>query len=1002
MRPQMRPMPFGEAPVICPTTFGRRPQLAHLSQAVDQLAGGRGGTVMVSGEAGIGKTRLVSETLSLAHNNNLRILQGSAFELDRALPYGPIVDLLRSYVSGKPPAEVVDELGPAIVPLARLLPDLAAWVPADADPFAAPAWAQDQHMLQVLLVAFERLVAPGPTMIVVEDVHWADEASLDLLLRLARMAAVRPLLVLFTLRPDDASASVAIWRTTLERQRLITELPLTPLDREDMGAMMRCLAGDTLSSETLEIIADLTEGNPFFIEEVLRTTVLSRGTRVTPEVMRVPRSVHDAVQRRVNGLGASARHTIQLAAVAGRRFDFSLLQLVLRSDERDLLPILKELIGAQLVVEEADERFAFRHALTRQAVYADLLGRERRGLHRDVLNALEQLTSSGERVPSEELSYHAYAAAEWAKAAIYARLAGERSLAMHAPRAAVEHFARAVDAAEHLGESPAAEVLRGRGQSYHDLGQFALARTDYESALATATVAADKRLAWQLLVDLNLLWSGRDYAMAGEYAERSLAAARALGDPGCIARSLDRVGNWHLNVGRVPHALDYQRQALDVLESTGDRRGVADTLNLLGMTSAFVNPEQSFAYYTRAIPLLREFDDHQGLITALVMRDIDTGFYWGDTFSAMSTGIDYTQVQHDTEEAVRLARSIEWPAGESFVCWEMALWQGPRGYYARAFELAQGGLRLAEEIEHTQWIAASLCCLGAIYLDVLTAQRARPLLERALRLAHDLGSQVWSAYAAARLAMAATLERDLPTASAVLEHEMAEDTCFETATQRQLWCARAEFLFASGSAREALTVIDRLAETLASGKVAPRVWILRAYALLALREFDQAERLLLEAIETSRTSGLRSQLWRAHGAYARLLRARGRRDEADTQIQLARTLVQALAADLTDRELQATFLERAFASMPRPGAASDRRLSKREFGGLTTRELEVAARVGRGLSNRAIAEELVIGERTVESYVSSILAKLGFTARTQIAAWAVTRNPAPPASKSPY
>jgi tetratricopeptide (TPR) repeat protein len=230
----------------------------------------------------------------------------------------------------------------------------------------------------------------------------------------------------------------------------------------------------------------------------------------------------------------------------------------------------------------------------------------------DVLVALEQLAASRDSVPCEELSYHAHAAAEWVKAMKYARLAGDRALTMHAPRAAVEHFARAVEAAEHLAQSPDAEMLRARAQAYHDLGQFALARTDYEAALASANAAGEKRLAWQLLVDLNMLWSGRDYAIAGEYAERSLAAARSMADAAFIARSLDRVGNWHLNVGEVRQALAYQIQALELLESTGDQRGVADTLNLLGMTSAFVDPEQSFAYYTRVIPLLRDVDDRQG------------------------------------------------------------------------------------------------------------------------------------------------------------------------------------------------------------------------------------------------------------------------------------------------------------------------------------------------------------------------------------------------------
>jgi DNA-binding CsgD family transcriptional regulator len=291
---------------------------------------------------------------------------------------------------------------------------------------------------------------------------------------------------------------------------------------------------------------------------------------------------------------------------------------------------------------------------------------------------------------------------------------------------------------------------------------------------------------------------------------------------------------------------------------------------------------------------------------------------------------------------------------------------------------------------------------GALYLDVIAPQHARSVLDRALALAHELGSQVWSAYAAACLATAAALEHDFSTASAILQREISAETGLQTATHRQLWCARAEILLASNSAGEALSIAEKLAATLPSGKVAPRVLTLRGNSLLALRSFDAAERMLANAIEASSIVGLRSQQWRAHAAYARLLRARGRRDEADAQVRSAYALIQDLAAELGDPDVRSTFVERAFASMPSPGAASDRRLNKQASGGLTSREREVAALIGQGMSNRAIAEALVISERTVESYVSAVMAKLGFTARTQIAAWAVTRGASPPASKSPY
>jgi DNA-binding CsgD family transcriptional regulator/tetratricopeptide (TPR) repeat protein len=977
--------PF-EAAIVCPTTIGREPQLARLSRLVDQLVDGHGNTVVLTGEAGIGKTRLVAATRTVALGRNLRVLQGSAFELDRAVPYGPITDLLRAYLSARSPQEALEELGPAMVPLARLLPMVAAWLPQESH--QSLTTDEKQATLQGLLLAFDRLVQHGPTMIVIEDVHWADEASLDLLLHLVRSARARALLVLLTLRAEDAGPSVVDFRATLERQRLMIEVPLSPLNRADTETMIQCIVGAPVRTDLLEMILGLTEGNPFFVEETLQSAITAGDARVQLGAMRVPRTVHDSVQRRVNGLGEPARRVVQIAAVAGRRFDFALLQMLLGIDERELLSILKELIRAQLVVEETDERFAFRHALTRQAIYADLLGRERRALHAEVFAALEQLTRQAVEVSYEELSYHAHAAAAWAKTVGYGSAAGERALLMHAPRAAVEHFARVVDAAEKLGQSPGPAVLRGRGQAYHSLGQFELARADHQTALELALATDDKRLAWQLLVDLNLLWSARDYSVAGEYAERSLAAARELDDRGCVARSLDRLGNWHLNIGRVRQALEYQQQALELLESLGDRRGVADTLNLLGMTSAFVDSEQSAAYYGRAIPLMREFDDRQGLVTDLVMRAIESGFYYGDTFAPAR--LDAIQSERDVQEAVALARAIDWPAGESFARWELALWYGMRGHYARGFELASSGLRIAEEIEHKEWIAAGLCSLGALYVDVFAPERAWPMLERALALARELGSSVWVPYAAARLALAYTLERDFSKAAAILEAELGADSAAESATERQLWSARAELLLARGAPSEALVIIENLAARLRAGNVAPRLWILRGNALTALRAFDDAEQFLVQAVDVCRASDLRSQEWRAHAAYARLLRRLGRRDEADREIHLARASVQELAAEITDQSLRTAFVERALERVPHGGLASERRLRKQAFGGLTAREREVAALIGQGLSNRAIAGRLVVSERTVESYVSSILGKLGFNARTQIAAWAVT------------
>ena len=204
--------------------------------------------------------------------------------------------------------------------------------------------------------------------------------------------------------------------------------------------MIGCILGHSPRSQRIETIVGLAEGNPFFVEELVRTGIASGGGRLENGAVGVPRTVQDAVQRRVHRLGEAARHTLQAAAVAGRRFDFALLQSVIGINERDLLSIMKQLLDAQLVVEDTEDRFSFRHALSRQAVYSDLLGRERRALHTDVLRALEQVGEHAGAPAWEELSYHSFAAGAWAKTSTYASEAGQRALGMHAPRAALEPF----------------------------------------------------------------------------------------------------------------------------------------------------------------------------------------------------------------------------------------------------------------------------------------------------------------------------------------------------------------------------------------------------------------------------------------------------------------------------------------------------------------------------------------------------------------------------------
>jgi DNA-binding CsgD family transcriptional regulator/tetratricopeptide (TPR) repeat protein len=980
-----------DSPIVCPITIGREAHLSAVDRLLDQLLSGSGQTLLVTGEAGIGKSRLVAETRVRAAERGTLVLQGHCFETDRSLPYAPFVDLLRGF-AGSNEQDTREQQD-----LTQLLHELVD-IPLAATPGLDPE-QQKRQLFRTMNDLVSNLARTRPLLLIVEDVHWADETSLDLLRSLARTTTQRPLLLLLTYRSDEVDDTLRGLLTTLDRERLGVELRLQRLSSQQLDLMLGAIFQQKRPgrAEFLELLHELTEGNPFFVEEVLRALVsagdifLDGGSwnRKPLDELHVPRSVDDAVRRRTAQLSPGAREVIELAAVVGRHFDFELLGSLSGLGEARLVTIVKELIAAGLVVEESADQLAFRHALTRQAVYASLLARERRALHRRVAETLEQLGRGGLDDAVAELAYH-YAEAGVAEPALrYTRRAGERALRMYAPHAAIEHFDRAIQAARQLGIDPEPELLRLTGQAHDLAGDFVSAESAYAAAAEAARSTGDAPTEWQALLDLSLLWAGRDYERTGYYANRALDLARQIGDQRLIAQTLNRIGNWHMNRDQLDEAVHCHQQALALFESLADERGRAETLELLGMASS-TDPRRSADYYAQAIPLLRKLDDRQRLVTSLIMRMVGDAAYLYETVPMPTdgSGVSAAEAAACSEEALRIARDMDWPAGESFVLWETALWLGPHGGYGRALASARAGLALATQIDHRQWMAGAQVTLGRVFLDMFALADAEHALAAALDLAREVNSDNFMGISAAGLANTYLAQRRLNEASALLQTRIRPGTSMDTAGQRLSWNVWGELHLAMANPVAALETADMLIASVNPG-VSPRVWHLRGDALAALGRASEAVDVLRTALlEAERIQTLGHQ-WRIAASLARVLRGLGRRDDAEQVLNGARQTLADLALEIDQPELRAAFVRETAAFVPPAPAASPARAAKERFGGLTGREREVARLIARGLSNRGIADQLILGERTVESYVGNILGKLNFTSRAQIAAWAV-------------
>ncbi len=987
--------------LVCPLLIGRAPQLAALHQMVDVAKNGRGQVALIAGEAGIGKSRLASEAAAYAAAQGFHVLAGHCFPPDRASPYALIVDLLHSQftLASLPPH--ADALDSDMRELMQLLPELAP-VASNAEPLDPES--HKRRLFTALEHYMFHLAARQPLLLLLEDLHWSDEASLECVHSLARHSGSHALLLLLTYRSDELHVALTHLLAQLDRERRAAEFALPPLTHNEVGEMLHAMfeLQHPVRNEFLSAIYELTEGNPFFIEEVLKSLVAAgdifRGdqgwSRKPLRDLRIPRTVHDTVRQRVERLSAPAQQVLQLAAVAGRRFDFTLLQHVTQYSEDELLHIMKELIAAQLIVEETAERFAFRHALIRQAIYTTLLARERRTLHRTMAETIERMDADAIAAHMGDLAYHFYEAEVWAKALWYAQQAGEHAYAMYAPQAAVEQLSRAVEAAREMHVTPPLACYRVRGLAYEMLGNFDQARADHETALNIARTMADQPAAWQALLDLGMLWAGHDYMQTGAYYQSALDVARSLGNPAMLAQSLNRLGNWHANIEHPHEALRCHQEAIAIFEASNDERGLAETLDLLGMTSELGGDAvQSAAYYDQVVPLFQQLDDRQGLSSSLVVRALQSGAYWFETMVPAARNM--SDAIREAEWGLQIAREIGWRAGEAFALFESAALYGPQGEYGGALDLALASLAIAEEIEHHQWRTLAHTTVGVLHLELLARASAREHLEQALALAQAINSQVMIRITAGYLAATCIQQHELSQAEAVLNDVLRSDTPMQTMGQRLAWYARAELTLAQHDPDLALQITDQLiatASNLSPMRIIPRLWKLRGETLMALGRITEAEPVLHAARDGAEAAGARPLLWRIHVALGRLYRASNRHGEATAAFATAQSLIDQLAATISDEALQSNFLQQATSMLPRPRPSTPRQAAREAFGGLTSRERDVARLVAQGKSNREVAETLVLSERTVEDHVSHILAKLGFAGRVQIAAWAIAHG----------
>lgn len=852
-------MAVPSAPVLCPILIGREAALASWQHCLEPARRGHGQALLVSGDAGVGKSRFVSEIRSSATTEGLLTIQGNCFGPDRAFPYAPWIDLLRSTLATRPRAEVADLFQGNAEVLVNVLPDIVAWMPGITPLQLSDPQQEKRRIFQAILALLGYLSNQQPLVVIIEDMHWCDDISLECLGFLARHIVALPIILLGTYRSDEIPPQLSHLLAELDRERQRQEIALRPLSTTEVATMVRAIFDlqRAIHADVLYALFALTEGNPFFVEEILNVLVSSGAITINDghwahlslQDIKMPRTVRDTVRRRLEQLSYEARRAILIAAVAGRRFDFSLLQSLTGHDEARLVAVIKEMIAAQLVTEVTADQFEFRHALTQQAVSGELLARERQAIHRAIAQDIESRHAATLEAHCADLAYHFFEAGDWPKTIEYARLVGERALKLFAPQAAVDQFSHALQAAERLGQPLPFGLVRQRGQAYEILGIFDLARSDYEAAIQAARDQHAQAHEWEALIDLGMLWAGRDYERTGEYYQRALQIARELGDRVLLARSLNRIGNWHINREEAHEAQQCHLDALRIVQELDLSQAIAETHDFLGL-AYFIGGDlpQAIGHFQEAIKRFRTMDDRYNLASSLAVMSIFSGIYQSDTHTALLTRAESIAC---AEESLALARQSGKRSAEAFALFSLGCCLGSHGYLGRALEMLQESLAIAREIGHQQWQCAAIFGLAWLSFDLADLPAAREYAESAYTLAQEIASRYWLHNTAGTLIAVCAAQKAFSRADELLARHPVPDAA-TAMSARMVAVAHAELALARGDVALACNRVTVLIDAEASQiptKGIPHLHLLLGKALIVLERLAEAEAALLLACQ---------------------------------------------------------------------------------------------------------------------------------------------------------
>ncbi len=886
---------------------GRSNEYGQFLGLIARLTARSGQVVLIEGEAGIGKSRLMHEVAAYAQQQALPVLVTHCYEIERAIAYQPVIDLATQACEALSEGRLRTMAPVLLAEIAALVPAMATRLvdlPALSADFPEARQARLFHALQQL---FDALAQGRQLIVMVDDLQWADDASLRFLHFFARQMAGRSVLLACAYRDEELENNDGLARLleSLRREPQTRHLALARLGAGDTAALLERLHDPKLSAPDLAAwLHRETDGNPFYLWSILHALSEDEGAGGLGATGNVgsrpmPDTLRDSVRLRLARVPEDDRPLLDVAAVLGRRFDFETLLALTRLPEARFLHAVESLVKRRLLREDAEGGvYDFNHDKVREVVYRDIGLARRVLLHRAVAEMLEQQTGSDVHQRDARLAEHYERGKVWPKALRYLGLAAGQSQTLFAMRESLQWFDRAVAVLQaHPDAADPAQQLalyEQRGEARAQAGQVEGAVADFRRVIEAARARGDHGQARDSLIQLGMAHRRADaYEPAIACLNEALEASRAMGDERHAADALYHLGTVSWSNGRNDLAISHHQQAVEICERLAltDRVAVQAFHGRGEAHFANAEPAAAIASFSRSLELARGIGDKSYESENLMMIG------WACT-GAMGLA-DYPRAVSHFDAALAIARAadLQWHLGPILI--GRANVKVALGLFGQAWADLNEALPRLETLGLHRYQIMAHDALGCLFLDLNRPEQALQHFQQGLALAHQAGIQYWRPRLQADLAMA-QLRLGTPCDQAALQAawQYARDHSEVWLTVRCLE-ALAESALANSDAPGCITYADQLLALASRGDLRDmrgQAHRLRGLAHLLLRACEPARQALTLAVALAEQTGRIRLAWDCHRALARIAAAVGNDGARQEREGRARELAERMAA----------------------------------------------------------------------------------------------------------